>query len=229
MAVVTKFKPIERDVLFDLAGLSAEEQSAALAEFARQELAAAEAQNERALGHTVTYDTFVDGAKSANLNAVKPNGVIVGDFDLGTDLVAWIYEQLVKHSPVGSAPKDKHPGLYRKSHAIYVDGKEIDGPEDVSVDAEEIVITNVVPYARKIEGGLSKQSPDGVYQAVAAMAAARYGNQARIRFTYRSPIGGATQLDTWASARASRENGSARQRRQYQKNVRQPAITISFK
>ena len=55
---------------------------------------------------------------------------------------------------------------------------------------------NTQPYARKIEGDLSrepssKQAPEGVYEAVATLAQRRFGNVAMIRFSYRTPIDGA--------------------------------------
>ena len=60
---------------------------------------------------------------------------------------------------------------------------------------------NTQPYARKIEGyrGLggvvhrapsSPQAPDGVYQAVATLAQRKFGNVAKITFSYRTAIGG---------------------------------------
>jgi hypothetical protein len=222
MSLETKLNPFDRDVLFDLSGLSPQEQSAALAEFARQEIAKAVEQNTQAIGHSVEHETFVDGRKNAALESVSPTGTIVAEFDLGTDLVEWIWGQVQKHSPVLT-------GGFRKSQRLFADGVEVDGPAYIPDGAEEIVITSVAPYARKIERGESKQAPDGVYEAVAAMAATRYGNQARIRFTYREPMGGATELEQWARRHSSREQGAAKRRRQYSKDVRQPAIVITLR
>lgn len=229
MSIETRIKPFERDVLFDLSGLSPDEQSAALAEFARQEIDAASAQNAKAIGHAVDYETFVDGVKSGQFERVSPTGTIVAEFDLGTDLVQWVWDAIQKHSPVLT-------GAFKRSQRLFADGVEIDGPEDIQAGVEEIIITSVAPYARKIEGDSktgrapeSRQAPNGVFEAVAAMAAARYGNQAQIRFTYREPMGGATELEKWAQGHSSREEGSAKQRRQYAKDVRQPAVVISFR
>jgi hypothetical protein len=221
VSVETRLKPFDREVLFDLAGRSPAEQSAALAEFARQEIAAAQAQNERALGHAVDYETFVDGARSAAFERVAPNGVIVAECDLKADLVQWIWETVQKHSPVLT-------GAFRASQRLYADGVEVAGPADVPTSADEIVIQSIVPYARKIERGESKQALDGVYEAAAAMASVRYGDQARIRFTFRSPIGGDTALETWAARHSAKAQGAPKQRRQFQADARQPAIVISF-
>lgn len=222
MSIETRIKPFERDVLFDLSGLSPEEQSAVLAEFARQEIDAAAAQNKAAIGHSVDYETFVDGAKSNRLESVSPAGTIVAEFDLGTDLVQWVWDEVQKHSPVLT-------GAFKRSQRLFADGVELDGPESIPDGVEEIVIVSVAPYARKIERGQSSQVPNGVYEAVAAMAAARYGNQANIRFTYREPMGGATELEQWARVHSAREDGAAKQRRQYAKDIRNPAVVISFR
>lgn len=220
--VAVKFQPIERDLLFQAAAdMQPEGRSKALAAFARGEILAAAGTNEAALGHPVPYDTFVDGTPSSDLDRVTPDGTIVAEFSLGTDLVQWIYDQLVANSP-------KRSGRYRASHLIYADGAEVATPDD-TVGADEIVITAVVPYARKIERGLSKQAPDGVYQGVAAAAAKRFGNLAKIKFTYRAPVGGATSLETWAKKQASRVKVRKNQRRQYLKNVQQPSVVITFR
>jgi hypothetical protein len=52
--------------------------------------------------------------------------------------------------------------------------------------ASRYEFVSTVPYARKIERGLSPQAPDGVYQVVAVLAQKRFGNVARIRFSYRA-------------------------------------------
>ncbi len=218
MSIETRIKPFERDVLFDLSGLSPEEQSAALAEFARQEIDAAAAQNKAAIGHSVDYETFVDGVKSDRFEIVAPNGIIVAEFDLGSDLIQWIVEQILKHAPYLT-------GRFRKSIRIFADGVEVDSWSDIPEGVEEIVITSVVPYARKIEEGKSTQAPDGVFEAVAAMAAARYGNQANIRFTYREPMGGATELESWARAHSAQSTAPRNSAANIQKTFASPRLS----
>lgn len=115
MTIETRIMPFERDVLFDLSGLSPEEQSAVLAEFARQEIDAAAAQNKAAIGHSVDYETFIDGAKSNRLESVSPAGTIVAEFDLGTDLVQWVWDEVQKHSPVLT-------GAFKRSQRLFADG-----------------------------------------------------------------------------------------------------------
>jgi hypothetical protein len=60
--------------------------SAAIAEVAREALAEAEAINTAALGRVVPYTTLVDGRESSDFDRVRPDGSIVGIFDLTTDI-----------------------------------------------------------------------------------------------------------------------------------------------
>jgi hypothetical protein len=125
---------------------------------------------------------FVDGVRGAALQTVKPNGIIVAEFELVTDVLRYIGEQLVLNSPVDTR-------RYEQSHKLFADGVEIE-PSSQILTADEYVFINTVPYARKIERGLSPQAPDGVYQAVATMAKRRFSRVARISFSYRGLIGG---------------------------------------
>lgn len=190
MAVRTRIEPIDRQIAVAIrAGETPEERSFALAAIARNSLAEAQEINRRATGHVPTHDTFVDGVEGRSLESVKPDGVIVFEFHLLGDLFEWIAAQLVKHSPV-------FKGNYQASHLFFADGVEVPAGT-AAPDASEYVFINAQPYARKIERGQSPQAPEGVYQAVAALASAKYGNVARIRFGRRSLPSGA--VGDWAS------------------------------
>jgi hypothetical protein len=82
--------------------------SAAMAEVAREALAEAEAINTAALGRAVPYTTLVDGRESSDLDRVRPDGSIVGIFDLTTDILTWIEQQLIAHSPVRTGRYQKN-------------------------------------------------------------------------------------------------------------------------
>lgn len=190
MAVQTRVEPINRDIELLLSEeLSPSARSQQLATFAGESIEEAKQQNGKILGRIPRSQTFVDGKEGAPLASVRPDGVIVTEFELLTDTLRWISEQLQLHSPVGGKG-DRHPGLYRRSHTLFADGIETEIGA-VLPDATEFVFINLVPYARKIERGSSSQAPDGVYQAVAALARRRFGNIARISFTYRAAVGGA--------------------------------------
>lgn len=183
MSLRTKVEPIDRDIaVFLNEDLSPAAKSKTLADFAGQAIAEAQQVNRSILGRIPRHRTFVDGREGVQLAAVKPDGVIVAEFELIDDTLKWIADQLVLHSPVLS-------GRYRKSHTLFADGTEIE-VGGIIPNAEEYAFINLVPYARKVERGQSKQAPDGVYQAVATLARQRFGNIAKIMFAYRTAISG---------------------------------------
>lgn len=190
MVVRTRVEPINRDIDLMLnEALSPAAQSAAFAEFAGEQIEDAKQTNRSILGRMPGYTVSVDGQAGAPLTSVKPDGVIVTEFELFNDVLAWIADQLEQHSPVGSG-RDPHPGLYRKSHTLFADGQEVPVGNVVS-PADEYVFINMEPYARKIELGSSSQAPDGVYQVIAILGQRRFGNVAKISFGYRTAISGA--------------------------------------
>lgn len=183
MAVKTRVDPIDRDIQLMLADtLSPKAKSQVFADFAEDEIAKARQTNRQILGRNPRLTITVDGREGAPLTSVRPDGVIVAEFELFNDVLVWIANQLELHSPVKS-------GRYQRSHTVFADGIEIEPTATVPA-ASEFVFINVVPYARKIERGVSSQAPDGVYQAVAVLAQRRFGNVARISFSYRTAMSG---------------------------------------
>ncbi len=218
MGLTVKVEPIDRDVQVMLAAdLSPAARSATLAQFARQSLADAEAQNASALGAVPPFDTFVDGSQGKSEDAVSPDGVIVYQFKLITDVIAFVHDELIAHSPAKS-------GRYQRSHVLYADGTEVD-PESPPA-ASSYVFLNLQPYARKIERGLSPAAPEGVYEGVAAQAAARFGNLAKISFAYRAPAGGA--VAAWAGSASARRLARSHHRISHPQDwlTQQPAVVI---
>ena len=203
MTIKTRIQPISRDIEVMIAQvLSPQARSQHLADMARQGLGDAKAVNRSVFGRETPHETFVDGAKTDNIDSVKPDGRIAFEFSLFGEVLGWIGNELVMNSPILT-------GQYARSHILLADGIEIE-PGSVPEDAREYVFVNTVPYARKIERGLSPQAPDGVYQAIAAVAARRFGNIARISFSYRSLLEGSS------SSRAERTAS------------RQPAILVDI-
>lgn len=183
MALATRVQPIVRDLeLLQKADLGPKAQSAMLAAFAAEAIEEAKQQNKQVLGVVPPYDVYVDGREGAPLASVKPDGVIRAEFELVNEALAWIYEQLQIHSPVLT-------GRYASSHELFADGVDVGNPNAAPPAAEVYTFMNTQEYARKIERGASPQAPDGVYQAVATLAARRFGNIAKIRFTYASIAG----------------------------------------
>jgi hypothetical protein len=197
MAVVAKIEPISRDIQAIIReNLSPAARSRVLARFARETINEASDINRRALGKVPPYQTFVDGRRSEALERVRPDGVIVAEFDLISELLGFVSQQLWVHSPIRT-------GRYQKSHRIFADGALVGEVANNTralaapggrwtsgmVDAREWVFVSVAPYARRIERGWSRQAPDGVYQAVAALARRRFASLARIQFSYRGVTG----------------------------------------
>jgi hypothetical protein len=184
MSLSTKVEPIDRDVAVILREeLSPAARSAVLAAFAKDARDDAKEQNRAVLGRVPPFKTFVDGSEGSAEDRVKPDGVIVYEFELLGDLFVWIGEQLHRYSPVLT-------GRYQRSHTLFADGAEV-AIGDTVPPATEYVFMSTLPYARKIERGESSQAPSGVYELVTAQARARFGNIARIDFSYRTAIGSA--------------------------------------
>lgn len=226
MAIRSRIDPIDRDIAVVFPDpFSEKSQKDTLVSFAKQALADAQRQNEAVLGRVPPHETWVDGKKDAPLESVRPDGTIVFEFELLEDVFGWIGEQLIKHSPRGDSgdPRPGHPDLYMRSHVFTADLVVVDPGEPVP-PAAEYAFLNSQPYARKIERGLSQQAPDGVYEVVAALAQKRFGNMARIRFSYRTPLFGA--VDEWAST-TKMKSPYRRGAKRDEWLRRQPAIVIT--
>ncbi len=220
MPASLRIKPLDRTVMFQPGGaLDPATAARQVAAFARDQVAQAETIDAEALGHDVTHTDFVNGLPSQDYEAVKPGQSIVAVFDLGTDALQWILDMLILAAPYLT-------GQFKRSITIYADGEPVDSVA-AAANASEVVFLPLVPYGRKIERGQSPQAPEGVFQGVAALAAARYGNQASIKFSFREPTGGANELETWARKHSAKAGW--RQRRQYSVDVRQPAIVVTLR
>src|SRR5215472_9912681 len=135
--------------------------SAAIAEVAREALAEAEAINTAALGRAVPYTTLVDGRESSDFDRVRPDGSIVGIFDLTTDILTWIEQQLIAHRRFGpgairnriassSTASRRRSRMFRPASARSFSRRWRPMPE-------------IEPHDGK--PGESRKAPDGVYQA----------------------------------------------------------------
>jgi hypothetical protein len=182
MAVTVRIEPIAKDIEVLIGGLKGADASRLLAAFAADEIAEAKDTNASVLGRVPPFKIYVDGKQGAPLESVRPDGVIVVDFELVSDVLIWISQQLATFSPVKT-------GTYKRSHVLFADGVEVD-PTAVVPAAEEYVFMNSVPYARKVERGSSSQAPNGVYEAVSVLARQRFKNLARITYGFRTAISG---------------------------------------
>ena len=192
MALKVRIDPVERVTTATLrAELSEPEQRAAAANLARAGIEEAKQINRSVLGRVPPHVTMVDGRRGAPLDSVNPNGgQIVAEFELVGEVLKWIANELSERSPYLK-------GDYLRGHTVFADGREIDVGA-VIPDAEEYVLINTVPYARKVEIGRTRAGrafllhvPNRIYERTAADASRRFGNIARVRFSYRGLVGGA--------------------------------------
>ncbi|WP_439618311.1 hypothetical protein [Shinella sp.] len=131
------------------------------------------------------FTRTVDGVTGAREEAVKVNGRIVYRYPRLEEVVRAAMELLFELSPVLS-------GDYRLGHTILVGGAAV---SDLAAwdGTGEVAITNPLPYSRKIEAGKMKMrvpGTDHVYEQAEFLLRQRFGNQARIKFTYRSTVPG---------------------------------------
>ena len=225
MAISTKIDPLGKDFLLEFAAdLNDTGRSAILAGFAKEQLAEAQKINQASAGYIPDHDTFVDGIKGAREESVKPDGVIVYEFQLVVETLEWIEAALLKASPHRS-------GRYMRSHVLLADGAEVQYGADIP-QAEKYIFLNSQPYARKIEPNsarpaLSSQAPEGVYQSIAEMAKRRFSNIAAIKYTFEGLISSNTDLEAWA--RVTKQVRKIAPKTTEAWNRRQPAIVVTVK
>jgi hypothetical protein len=149
---------------------------------------------------------------------------LVYSFSNMAEVVAFAIQTLRELSPVGSTG-DEHPGLYRDSHTIFLNGHVV---KDVGAfrSGDQINISNPVPYARKIEAGRGKMSvPGHVYEQAAQIVADRKGNQALVKFTF-MPVRFGDVAIFAAFSRKIRPGRRMSEKARRDWLVRQPALEI---
>ena len=138
-------------------------------------------------GYRPMVESYANRPGQTNLEAVVLPGPIVYIYRYATEVAEVALTTLQRISPVRS-------GHYAKSHTIYVDGHPVPrAPTDMT---HEVVISNPVAYARKIEIGKTKsgrafviQVPNRIYERTARALQQRYRNVAKITFTYMTIAG----------------------------------------
>lgn len=199
MTLRTRIEPIEtfiRAVVRD--DLSPQAQSKAVAQFARDRITEAKDKNRQVLGRVPPHKVFVDGREGAALESVRPDGgTIIVEFELIADVIKTVLAELRAASPIVS-------GAYRDGHTLFINGVAVpDVPKEIK-GGDEIMIANPVPYARRIEIGVTKagrafviQVAPRVYDRVAKAMQARFANSVKIK----TDGGAGVLLSTAASIR----------------------------
>ncbi|MBN9235098.1 MULTISPECIES: hypothetical protein [Phyllobacteriaceae] len=142
------------------------------------------------------FRRIVDGRSGEAEEAVKPAGIIVYQYPRIEQVVQFAMETLFDRSPVDS-------GDYRNAHMIFIENSPARNLEELR-PSDQVTITNPLPYARKIEvGAMTMRVPgtDQVYQQARQIVASRWGNVAKIKFTFRAIIGGHVAIQERAAAR----------------------------
>jgi len=132
-----------------------------------------------------SFTRTVDGHEGAREEQVRPGGVIVYRYPRLEQVAQFAMETLFDLSPVLS-------GEYRNSHVLLLDGAPVANLKGWK-PGQEVAITNPAPYSRKIEVGKMKMRVPGsdmVYQQARRKVMSRYGNLAKVEFTYRGIVGG---------------------------------------
>ncbi|WP_316184722.1 MULTISPECIES: hypothetical protein [unclassified Bradyrhizobium] len=146
-------------------------------------------------------------------------------FDMD-EIAQFVLQTLRDRSPVGSTG-DRHPGLYRDSHMLFIGGHNATDAKNWK-PGQELEFSNPVPYARKIEiGSIKVSAPPHVYEETVPLITARYGNQVDVQFTFMPVKFGSIEAYTQSRAGQAarrRRGGSPKALRDWL--VRQPAIII---
>jgi hypothetical protein len=172
------------------------------------------------------FDAYANSPGNTNLDSVIVPGPIVYRYRYLRNVISDVLDALRKASPVLS-------GDYVRSHTLFIDGTATDKPPlNLPRDAE-IMISNPVPYARRIEVGKTEsgrafviQVQPNVYERVARAMNTKYRNVAKISFGY-ATLPDAHTIKGGLGARYVAKGGASRKRRQaVGKQVQAPAIFI---
>ena len=79
-------------------------------DMAREAIEETKASNQSILGRLPPFQTFVDGNRGAPLESVKPGGVIVVEFELVSDVLRYIGEQLDRNAHHLSRAAEREAG-----------------------------------------------------------------------------------------------------------------------
>jgi hypothetical protein len=163
---------------------------ATVAETQQHLVALAKKEHARVMQTAPRPDRFsrrVDGVLGAREEAVRPDGAIIYTYPRLDEVVRVAMDTLFDLSPVLS-------GEYRMRHTLFVGGVQAANLQDWD-GSSEILITNTLPYSRKIElGAMTMRAPgtDRVYQEAAAVVARRFGNVARVAFDWQGIVSGSS-------------------------------------
>ena len=176
------------------------------------------------------FDAYANTPSNTDIDSVVLPGPIVYRYRYVREVIKVALAILRSSGPVRS-------GRYAASHALYINGNRVgEGLVPFIKANDEVMIVNVVPYARKIEIGKTKagrsftiqESQSAVYQRAADKLRREYRNLTKIEFAFVS-LSDAYQLRKDAVSRRLSRGGfrSHRKRGTAGSAITYPAIVLS--
>jgi hypothetical protein len=165
---------------------------------------------------------------------IAPTDVVIADARRGAPVEAAERQVIIEYGYLREVAQEtlralvarapKRSGTYARSFVILVGGAEVDTLEAIGHGTAEIVILNTSPYARRLEVGRRRDgSPfvisvkPRIVEEIAITARSRFGNMAKLEFSYFDLASGYA-LRRSAGRAKSRRSGAA---------IRYPGIRIT--
>lgn len=180
------------------------------------------------------FDAYANRPGNTNLDSVIVPGPIVYRYRYLRSVIQTALDELRRASPVVS-------GDYVRSHTLFIDGVPVDRVPLTLPRNTEIMISNPVPYARRLEVGKTEsgrafviQVAPKIYERVAkSKLIPKYRNVAKITFGYVTLPAAGTRRQLLSAYYATgksagpRGGGTRRKRRQHiGETMQAPAIFI---
>lgn len=181
-------------------------------------------------GYPPEVEAYANTPGNTNIDSVKLPGPIVFRYRYHREILKVALDELRRASPVVS-------GLYRGSHYVFVNGIPVEGVPGSVNAGDEIFVANPVPYARRLEVGLTKsgrafvvQVPPDIYgRVMRSVLIPRYGKIAKFSLEYVLIPGAHTIKGGLASHYVAKGGKRRKRRQQVGSQVRSPAIVITMR
>lgn len=206
---MARFEGFERDLKLATAGMEPAAISAALAKYARAELAKA-----IAAGASPQYDRYVNGVAGLPEESVVAPGSILYVFSNWPLVINAALAELVKRSP-------RKSGRFAASFIVIVNGAPTVEYSKIPSDGE-VLITNFQPYVRKVEGGLSGVKRRRVFDGTKSVMNSRFRGAFTFEAKYLDISAGVHPMIPYILKR-----GSRRKDRQAGMPISYPSIIIN--
>jgi hypothetical protein len=192
---MARFDTFERDLKLATAGMEPAAISAALAKFARAELAKA-----IAAGASPQYTRYVNETEGLSEDAVKVPGSILYVFSNWPLVISTALAELQKRAP-------RRTGRYANSFLVIVGGRTVVTDYSKIRPDAEIVIFNPYPSTRRIETGNNGPGArhfDGAKNALSY----RFGSVFKIEMKYVDVPGGISPLAPYRLKRTTKRRAA---------------------